>query len=776
MNIDHIKRWFDAALGGIGLLALIVDREGRIIHANELAAGMTGWSPDSPPDESRLEHFVPERAERERVRRNLDLIPRDADAVPADLRCRVISKTGGSRVVSWSFGPLGDMNGVIMIGKDITEIARAEEEKNRQRDFLADTLEALTHPLYVIDAAEYTIVMANSAAGFGALTGREKCYELTHHRSAPCDDPDNECPLEIVKRTKQPASVKHVHYDKEGRARHVEVRGYPVLDESGAVRRMIEYTMDVTGREMADRELRDSRRRYIDIIENIAEAIIEINGEGAITIWNKAAERMFGYTAAEAIGENITMVIPPEFREESEILLKKAEENARGKRRASPVEAMGLRKNGARFPVELLVSITSGGVGERRFTGIFRDLTEQKRSREALIRAESLGAVGRLLSGIAHELNNPLTAIMGYSEAALDHGSLPEPLRRDIEMILGESRRSSGIVRGLLNFVRRRPASKTRADVGGLVMKVLSLKAYHLKLDNIEIQADLDGGLPCVMADEGQIQQVFLNLVQNAHDAIQETGGPGWIAIKGRARDGRLLLEFENSGPPIRAGEIEKIFEFFYTTKEAGRGSGLGLAISHGIVEEHGGRLSARNTERGVLFTVELPVCEAGECGPEPPAEDELPDGAGKTALIVDDEPSVGKALARCLVKAGFEVVHADGAEQALEKLGNGGADIVIIDLLMPGMNGFDLYGVIRERWPEMAERTIFTSGMVEERAARFAEKEGRIILEKPFGKDRLYEAVISTFKRASGMEAAGGNEKSQAASRSNPGRHPGRP
>lgn len=773
MSIEHIQRWFDAALGKIQLLALIVDHDGKIVSANDFTAETTGWSREVLTGESWLEFFVPERAERERVRKNLDLILRGDEAAPEGLQCRIISKTGGSRIVSWSFGPLGDMNGVIMIGKDITEIARAEEEKNRQRDFLADTLEALTHPLYVIDAADYTIVMANSAAGFGKLSGREKCYELTHHRSSPCDDPDNECPLEMVKRTKQPASVKHIHYDREGRARYVEVFGYPVLDESGAVRRMIEYTMDVTGREMADRELRDSRRRYIDIIENIAEAIIEINGEGVITIWNKAAERIFGYTAAEAIGENITMVIPPELRKDHEMLLKKAEENARGGYPASPVEVMGLRKNGARPPVELLVSMT-GGEGERRFTGILRDLTEQKRNREALIRAESLGAVGRLLSGIAHELNNPLTAIMGYSEAALGHDGLPEPLRRDIEMVLNESRRSSGIVRGLLNFVRKRPASKTRVEIGGLVMKVLSLKAYQLRLDNIEIQTDLVGGLPCVMADEGQIQQVFLNLVQNAHDAIQETGVPGWIAVRGRARDGMLLLEFENSGPPIRAVEIERIFEFFYTTKEAGRGSGLGLAICHGIVEEHGGRLSARNTADGVLFTVELPACERGECGPEPPGDGELPDGANKKALIVDDEPSVRSVLSRYLGKRGFEVALAGEGRQALERMEKERADIIIIDLMMPGMNGFELYGIIRERWPETAERTIFTSGMVEREAARFAETEGRIILEKPFGKDSLYEAVISTLKRASGMEAAGQDGKNQAASRHNPGHNSG--
>lgn len=734
-----LEKTLDSATNSI----FVMDTEGRFTLLNKAGARMVGYGVDELIGRNFTEVIAPEK-----LPEIMDMFKKAVEdgVVYSDIETVLVKKDGQRRTIRFSAGPLemdGEVKSIAGAAEDITEWRRAEEESENRNRFLRNVLESLKLPLYVINVEDYTIQMANSAAGIDmTLVGEGRCYEVVHKRDTPCEINGSLCPVVEIKKTKKAVTAKHVHYSEDSGERIIEVHGYPIMNDAGDVVQIIEYTMDVTDRETADRELRKSRRGYIDIIENVEEAIVEINDKGTISIWNKAAERMFGYTAFEAIGDNLTIIIPPELRERHREGLLKAVATGEGEHIGKPVELEGLKKGGGRFPVELLISLTSGEEGGRRFTGILRDLTEQKKNRERLIRAESLGAVGTFISGVAHELNNPLTAILGFSESVLKDHDFPADVGEELEMVVSEARRSVGIVRGLLNFVRKQPTSKSSVNINEVIKSVIRLKSYQLKIENIELVTKLGEPPPHVLGDAGQLRQVVLNLLQNAHHAIQDTNEPGRISISSHESEGIVRIEMYNSGYPIQPHIMKSIFEPFFTTKKGDRGTGLGLAISYGIAKDHSGDLSVRNVEDGVVFTLSLPTYKAEKEKERLKAELKAPKGKGKTALIVDDEKAVRSLVQKYLKKMGFAVEVAENGRDALRVLEERAVDIALIDLLMPGLDGFGVYNSIKERWPSLLGKIIFTTGMIDEKAARFAVENKLDILEKPFEKERLYEAI----------------------------------
>ena len=750
-ELKKANEFFGKVMDGATNAIFVLNLKGEFILANNSCARISGYDVDELMGRSFAMLIAPEKLPRVQKQ----FIDTSISGIPySRSETEIIRKDGQRRIIEFSASPLeggGKIVSVVGTAEDITDRRRAEEESEKQSAFIKNVLESLAHPLYVIDAEDYTIKMANSATGFGEVSGKSTCYKLIHGSDKPCDGVEFPCPLMEVRKTKKPVTYKHVHLDRRGNERIMELHGYPVFDSFGNVAQMIEYSLDVTDREQVDREIRKSRRRYIDIIENIAEAIIEINDKGVIHIWNKAAEEMFGYSAVEAVGSNLTMIIPPSQREAHLKGLARAVETGEGKYIGKPIELEGVRKGGELFPVELLISITSDEEGERRFTGILRNLTEARKNRERLIRAESLSTVGTFISSIAHELNNPLTSVLGYSEMLSKERGLPESIKADVDTIVGEARRSAGIVRSLLNFVRKQREEKKPANINDIVKKTLDLKMYQLRVENIKVSTSFEDRLPRVMGHGGELGQVMLNLLQNAHHAVQDHDGRGRIDISTYERDGMVVVEIFNSGSPIPESNLSRIFEPFFTTKAGERGTGLGLSISSGIVNDHSGTLRVMNTDEGVVFTVAIPACSDKDATQERKGAPKVPDGKGKLAIVADDEPTVRSLVSRYLRKAGFEVVEAVNGKDALAKLEQSRFDLAIIDLLMPDMDGFSLFRKIKERWPYLLRRIIFASGMVEEKAAAFAREMGCDILEKPFEKTIFYSAVADVLERGGG-------------------------
>ena len=377
--------------------------------------------------------------------------------------------------------------------------------------------------------------------------------------------------------------------------------------------------------------------------------------------------------------------------------------------------------------------------------------TRTRLVQERLLQSEKMSSVGQLVSGVAHELNNPLTGIMGFAQLLL-LGSLEEGARRQVETIYQEAERASKIVSNLLTFARRRRAQKEPANLNTLIERVLELRHYDLRVRNIEVECALDPALPDTMVDANQLLQVFLNIIINAEQAMRAGGedAAGTLRVRTWSDAGTVSVSFADSGPGMSAETLRRIFDPFFTTKEAGEGTGLGLTISYGIVEEHGGRIWAESAPgRGTTFTIELPlvggVAAARRAAPtaEPST---LAPRERRRILVVDDEESIQKLLTGILEMDGHNVQIAANGREALDRLSREPFDLIISDIKMPVMGGSELHKQLVDRGSPLARRMIFITGdTVAPETRGFLQTVENDVLAKPF---RLRD-VRETVRRA---------------------------
>lgn len=379
---------------------------------------------------------------------------------------------------------------------------------------------------------------------------------------------------------------------------------------------------------------------------------------------------------------------------------------------------------------------------------VSRDITEKKELEERekaleqkLMQADKLNALGKTVSGVAHELNNPLTGIMGYCQLLLrDEGiQTSTRYREDIETIFKEAERCRNIVKALTTFARQHKPEKTYVGVNGLIQDVARMNAYHAKNAGVEVKLDLLPDLPMTMADYHQLQQVFVNLLVNACDAIDAAGRPGWVLFRTSRAGGRILIEVEDDGPGIKDADLGSVFEPFFTTKPEGKGTGLGLAIVFGIISEHGGAITAGNRpEGGARFAIELPVTAE----PAPGGAEAVPGSLlwkGERVLIVDDEPCVTDVLVRILRMLKLSPDVARDGLVAKEKLSRSDYAAVLCDYRMPGLSGMELYEWAASARPGLRGKWVFLTGSVK---ADTLEAENRPVLRKPFTIELLEETL----------------------------------
>src|SRR5262249_50796375 len=282
------------------------------------------------------------------------------------------------------------------------------------------------------------------------------------------------------------------------------------------------------------------------------------------------------------------------------------------------------------------------------------------------LQAGKMSALGQLVSGGAHELNNPLSVIIGYGQLML-HREIPEALRRPIELMVAQGDRMAKIVRNLLYFARQRPPERVAINIHHVLEQTLALRQNQLTLSSIVVERDFAEELPTVIGDGQQLQQVFLNLILNAEQAIAAEHRAGRIVFRTRVVDQWVRTDVVDDGPGIPPEVLPRIFEPFFTTKEVGEGTGLGLSVSYGIVEEHGGRLSAESERGRTTFTLDLPISLA----PSPESREAviMPvfSGKGRHVLVVEDEPGVADLIVSLLREHDWKVDLASGGRAALE-------------------------------------------------------------------------------------------------------------
>jgi len=395
-----------------------------------------------------------------------------------------------------------------------------------------------------------------------------------------------------------------------------------------------------------------------------------------------------------------------------------------------------------------------------RLEALVRDVSERKKLDDEtrdiyhqLLQAEKMAALGQTISGVAHELNNPLATIISWSERLSQRPTLEEPVRRGLETIFSESERAARIVRNLLTFARKRQTTRAMVDVNQVVRETLALRAYEQRVTNIDVIDALAAGLPQVFADGHQVQQVLLNLVINAEQAMLAAHGRGTIVVRTwhDANQEAVVLEINDDGPGIPDELQPKIFDPFFTTKEVGKGTGLGLTVAYAIVQEHGGRirLESHPSSSGASFYVELPVTGT-KLPPVPltPAKprDAAEAAAGGAILVVEDEASLASAVVDALSDAGYQVDHAADGEMALERINAQSFDAVICDLKMPRLDGKAFYRALEAAAPGLAKRVIFVTGDVAGTDAEgFLKESGCRWLAKPFRLADLLRALRDT-------------------------------
>jgi PAS domain S-box-containing protein len=369
-----------------------------------------------------------------------------------------------------------------------------------------------------------------------------------------------------------------------------------------------------------------------------------------------------------------------------------------------------------------------------------------RHTQQQLLQSEKMAAVGQLISGVAHELNNPLTAILGYSQL-LKSDELSATRGTDyLEKLHRQAQRTHHIVQSLLSFARQRKPQRTPVNLHQILEDTLILREYDLRLSKINVHREYDRNLPVTSADFNQLQQVFLNILNNSMDAIQETGGPGEIWIRTEATGGNLRVEITDSGPGVQ--NPHRIFDPFYTTKAVGKGTGLGLSICYGIVKEHCGEIEVKNSPpHGATFTVTLPLLVGSSA---PPRDD---NAAAKgmihgKILLLDDVETVLQLEEEVLTAAGASVRLARSSAQALEMLKREPIDAIICDTRVHGENSAaELYSWIEENRPELLSRMIFTiSQAADEDLTAFLRGTGCPVLRKPFQIEEFLAAVKSAF------------------------------
>jgi len=453
------------------------------------------------------------------------------------------------------------------------------------------------------------------------------------------EDPDY---LEVVPGTRSQLTVPIIIEDA---VTGVIVLESPILDgftqdHADLVQHLAQHAALAMGNAQLYQRLRESEERYRAYVENVPDAIWEADADGRFTYWSPQIENLTGYAPEELLGRSAyDFLIHPDDAEEFRNRLRQMTADGREE---YALRHRALHRDGSVLHVEFRVKPVWDDRGTLvRYGGVARDVSAQMRLQAQLIQSAKLSAIGQMISGVAHELNNPLTTVMGYAQL-LQAGDLDDNVKTDLQRIYEDALRAQRIVQNLLTFARQKKPQRNPTDINDTIERALTLRAYQLKADHVEIVAELADNLPWTMADGYQLQQVFLNIINNAHQAMVQAGGAGILTIRSELVDGDTIrVTFSDTGPGIPPDILENVFDPFFTTKDVGMGTGLGLSVSHGIVHEHGGHISAESKlGQGAKFVVDLPVIawpEESGMTPSDHGTEEM-HGQQRRILVADDE------------------------------------------------------------------------------------------------------------------------------------------
>jgi PAS domain S-box-containing protein len=520
-----------------------------------------------------------------------------------------------------------------------------------------------------------------------------------------------------------------------GKGKSGSLRWYDVFSRRvtiGGHDRILSLARDITDRKSAEAALRASEEQYHAMFNASIDGLALWNAAGELVDINPALWRMYGHTDAEFSAMSAQDWPRPSYQPEFLRVVASGE--------SLHAEVTESRKDGSALQLEVH-GIPMQYQGRPHVLTIARDITGKKRAeeelarqRESLYQREKLAALGSLLAGVAHELNNPLSVVVARAVLLEEQGDAAT--QAAALKIRTAAERCARIVRTFLAMARQQQPERGPVAINDVITAALDMTAYAIRTSGIDVSLALASDLPLILADADQLHQVLLNLVINAQQSLQEHPAPRRICVTSSLDTGgeTLRIAVADNGPGIAPAHRARIFDPYFTTKPTGMGTGVGLAVSLGIVESHGGTLGvACPNEGGAIFTIALPVRNA-QAGDAPVAPEPAPNRRRRSVLVVDDEAGIRESLAEILCGARHRVVTASSGREALERMAVEYYDVILTDVRMPDLDGRALYAQIEQRWPRQAARVVFVTGdTLASELREFVRNSGRLVIEKPF-------------------------------------------
>lgn len=729
------------------------DLENRITFWNGGAEAMYGWSKDEALGQVAYK-FLQTR------------FPVPFDSIKADLETAgrwegelIHTRRDGSRIVvasRWALqrGTDGQPLATMEINRDITERKLAEERLRESEDRFRATFEqAAVGIAHVTPDGRWLRVNQRLCDILGH--SRQELLTLTFQEITHPDDVEND-----LVQVEQLLNGAIHRYSVEKRYRHrggnflwANLTVSLVRGPAGEPEYFLSVIEDITARKQAEAVILESEERFRILIDSMADGLVTIDDRGIIQTMNPAAESLFGYTADEIAGRNVSMLMPDPYRSEHDTFIKNYLTTGIARIIGIGREVEGLRRDGTVFPLELTV-VEMHLKEERIFVGTLRDLTERNRLEQQLRQAQKMESLGRLAGGVAHDYNNLLAIILGYAE--LIEEDLPEDSGaiQSLHNIQGAAASAATLTQQLLTFARRHSIEPRVFSVNTLLHGIVRLLKPILGAD-IELIMRLSEHECHIRADFNQMEQVLMNLIINARDAMSSGGKLLFQTESMQLADTYLsrqvgitpgpycLVAVTDTGKGMSEEVRQRIFEPFYTTKEAGKGTGLGMAICYSIVKQAGGYIWVYSEiDIGTTVKIYLPCVDPAEMSHESRLQTEVRGGT-ETILVVEDEPLVRELTVNTLRMNGYTVLTAADGAEALEILASNAVSIqlVVTDAIMPAMGGRELIGHLRERYGWI--RVLLASGYSEEGfAVQSALPKDTAYLQKPFSSIRLLGKV----------------------------------
>jgi PAS domain S-box-containing protein len=610
------------------------------------------------------------------------------------------------------------------LARDIT----AERESEAR---FSDLFESLQEGVYS-STPEGKILDANPA--FVRMLGYEKKEELLAIEAQDLHmDPSSRSRLlaELEKRG--------AFNDQETLLRRKD--GTPILfmnsasstrDASGRITRIQGTLMDITSRREAEKRLREEQEFIRQLIASFPDAIVVLDSERRITYASHRIEDLTGLKPAELVG---TFLSDRTFAEDQPSLLSAYDSLIAGEQTFAQLEYRSLHSDGSWRTIRADASPLFDVAG--KIAGVVasaRDVTESKRLEQQSIQREKLAAMGQMVAGVAHELNNPLTAILGVSDL-LHERATDEQTRRQTNLVHQQARRAAQIVQGLLAFSRPPATSRARVQLETVVQRALDLQNHSLNQYNISVDFEAPQNLPPVDADANQLLQVFLNLLANAEQAIREVRDRGTIRVRVGHSIGLVWALIQDDGAGIRPEVLPKIFDPFFTTKRPGGGTGLGLTVSMSLIKEHEGTIEVQSTPgEGCVFRVVLPAASRVQLPPVAKPTSVSSSLRGHSILVIDDEEGIRELIQAGMSARGLTVECVSTSEEGLERLAAQTYDAILCDYHLPGMNGGKFFQHVLAHLSIPPQKFIFMTGeLLEPHALEAFTRPGAHVVQKPF-------------------------------------------